>query len=150
MVLGPGGLNADLDLATGAFTGDLVLPPTSGKFTVLGFLPVESKVEFAPVGKTTGTLSAGSVRSNSKVTIKLPSITVFGIPISSDAACGTSTPASIDLVSGPGFDPLTGGRLSGTYTIPALTGCGLFNDLVSGLTAGPDNAIELTLTPKTA
>ncbi|MFD0205706.1 MULTISPECIES: DUF6801 domain-containing protein [Saccharothrix] len=150
VALGPGSLNADLELATGRFTGDLVLPPTSGKFSLFGFVPVESKIEFVPEGKTTGTLTAGAVKSSSKVTIKLPSVTAFGIPISNDPNCRTSTPADIALTSAAGFDPLKGGKLSGTYAIPALTGCGPLNDIVSGFAAGPGNTIDLTLTAKTA
>ncbi|WP_063797840.1 DUF6801 domain-containing protein [Saccharothrix sp. NRRL B-16348] len=150
VALGPGSLNADLDLATGNFTGDLVLPPTSGKFSLFGFVPVESKIEFAPEGKTTGTLTAGAVKSTSKVTIKLPSVTAFGIPISNDPNCRTTTPADIGLASAAGFDPLKGGKPAGTYTIPPLTGCGPLNDVVSGFAAGPDNTIDLALTAKTA
>lgn len=150
VVLGPGSLSADLEPATGNFTGDLVLPPTSGKFRLFGFVPVESKIEFAPEGKTTGTLTAGAVKSSSKVTIKLPSVTAFGIPISNDPNCRTTTPADIGLTSAAGFDPIKGGKLAGTYTIPALTGCGPLNDLVSGFAAGPGNTIDLTLTAKTA
>ncbi|GAB3008998.1 DUF6801 domain-containing protein [Saccharothrix stipae] len=150
VALGPGSLNADLELATGKFTGDLVLPPTSGKFTLFGIVPVESKIEFVPEGKTTGTLAAGAVRSTSKVTIKLPSVTAFGIPISNDPNCKTTTPADIALASAAGFDPLKGGKLAGTYTIPPLAGCGPLNDLVSGFAAGPDNTIDLTLTAKSA
>ncbi|GAA0234202.1 hypothetical protein GCM10010492_36340 [Saccharothrix mutabilis subsp. mutabilis] len=145
-----GGLNADLELASGKFTADLALNPTSGKFSLFGMVPVESKIEFASEGKTTGTLVSGAIKSNSKVTIKLPRITVYGIPISTEATCQTVTPSDINLASAPGFDPLKGGKLTGEYAISALKGCGAFNDFISAFTAGTGNTIDMNLTAKTA
>ncbi|WP_309115912.1 DUF6801 domain-containing protein [Saccharothrix sp.] len=145
-----GNLNADLELASGKFTADLALNPTSGKFTLFGMVPVESKIEFVSEGKTTGTLVSGAIESNSKVTIKLPQITVYGIPISAEATCQTVTPSDINLASAPGFDPLKGGKLTGEYAISALKGCGAFNDFISAFTAGTGNTIDMNLTAKTA
>ncbi|MFD7659008.1 DUF6801 domain-containing protein [Actinosynnema sp. NPDC059797] len=143
-----GGIDAALDLSTGAFEADLTLNPTSGRFKAFGFVPVQAKVEFVQAGKTTGTLAAGSLKAMSNVTVKLPRVTVLGIPVSAGPNCRTKTPAQIPLGSAPGFDPLTGGTLAGTYTLPALTGCGPLNGLISDLTAGPGNTIEVDLSPR--
>jgi chitodextrinase len=143
-----GGIDAALDLTTGAFEADLVLNPSSGRFKAFGFVPVQAKVEFVQAGKTTGTLTAGSLRATSAVTVKLPRVSVLGIPVSAGPNCRTRTPAQIPLESGPGFDPLAGGTLTGTYALPALTGCSPLNGLISGLTAGPGNTIEVRLAPR--
>ncbi|QWF82711.1 fibronectin type III domain-containing protein [Amycolatopsis sp. CA-230715] len=143
-----GGINAAISLSNGTFDADLSLNPTSANFTLWGFVPVTAKIEFAPVGKTTGTLKDGVLKSTSSVTVKLPRITVFGIPVSSSPSCQTKTPAQIQLQSKPGFDPLAGGKLTGTYTLPPLQGCGFMNDVVSGVASGPGNTIEVNLAPR--
>ncbi|MCE6996603.1 fibronectin type III domain-containing protein [Saccharothrix sp. S26] len=143
-----GGIDAALDLSTGAFEADLTLNPTSGHFKAFGFVPVKAKIQFVPAAKTTGTLAGGVLKSTSSVTVKLPHVTVLGIPVSSSPDCRTRTPASIPLESRPGFDPLAGGTLAGVYTLPALTGCGPLTGLISGVTSGPGNTIEVKLAPR--
>ncbi|SFH42885.1 Fibronectin type III domain-containing protein [Amycolatopsis regifaucium] len=145
-----GGINAAITLANGTFDADLTLNPTSANFTLWGFVPVNAKVEFSPVGKTKGTLADGMLKSTSAVTVKLPRISVFGFPVSASPTCQTKTPAQIPLQSKAGFDPLAGGKLTGTYTLPPLQGCGALNDLVSGVASGPGNTVEVNLIPRPA
>ncbi|MFL6145633.1 MAG: DUF6801 domain-containing protein [Labedaea sp.] len=145
-----GSVDAQINLSTGAFGADLTLNPTTGRFTILGFVPVTAQIEFVQAARTTGTFSGGVLASTSSETIKLPRVSVLGFPIAGGPNCQTRTPASIPLMSGPNFDPLAGGRLTGTYTIPALRGCGALNGVVSALTTGPNNTIDVNLTPKPA
>lgn len=145
-----GGIDAEIDLASGNFTADLTLNPTTGRFRILGFLPATAKIEFAQAAKTTGTLAAGVLSSASKTIVKLPRVSVFGFPIAGGSSCQTVRPADINLKSGPNFDPLAGGKLTGVYTLPALKSCGFLTPLVSALTTGPGNTINVTLTPKAA
>ncbi|MEU4746445.1 fibronectin type III domain-containing protein, partial [Actinosynnema sp. NPDC023658] len=142
-----GSIQASVNLSTGAVEADLALNPTTGHFKAFGFLPVRAEMQFVQEGKTTGSLAGGVLRSTSKVTVKLPRITLLGIPISSSPNCRTQAPASIPLESKPGFDPLRGGTAAGTYTLPALTGCGPLTNLISGVTSGPGNTIELRMVP---
>ncbi|ONI84058.1 hypothetical protein ALI144C_15200 [Actinosynnema sp. ALI-1.44] len=143
-----GGIDAELDLATAKYTADLTLDPTTGDFKVLGFLPVTAKVAFEQAAKTTGSLTGGVLTSSSKVQVKLPQVSVFGFPISNSPDCQTVSPSDINLKSGPNFDPLAGGKLTGEYTLAKLQGCGGLNDFISVFTSGPGNTIDLTLTPK--
>ncbi|MGM1063874.1 fibronectin type III domain-containing protein [Saccharothrix sp. Mg75] len=143
-----GGIDAALDLSTGAFDADLRLDPTTGRFTLFRFVPVKVKIEFVQAARTTGTLTGGVLRSTSTATVTLPHVSVLGIPVSTGRNCGTTTPASIPLESGPGFDPLAGGTLTGTYTLPPLKGCGPLTPLISALTSGPGNTIEVELAPR--
>ncbi|GHF52721.1 hypothetical protein FHX82_004204 [Amycolatopsis bartoniae] len=143
-----GGIDANLDLATGAFTADLTLDPSSLQAKLFHFIPITANVAFQQEGQTTGTLANGVLTSHSSTTIKLPVVKVLGFPISKSPSCRTSAPSDIALRSGPGFDPLTGGNLSGTYDVASLTGCGPLNGLISALATGPGNTINATLTPK--
>jgi hypothetical protein len=145
-----GGVNAAITLVNGDFDADLTLEPTSADFTLWGFVPITAKVGFVPVGRTTGTLTGGVLKSASSVTVKLPRITVFGIPVSASPACQTKTPAQIRLQSKPGFDPSAGGTLTGTYSLPPLQGCGALNGLVGAVASGPGNRIAVNLAPRPA
>lgn len=60
-------------------------------------------------------------------------------------SCETRTPATISLTSGAGFNLLNGGTLSGTYTIPPFSHCGLNTALINLTIPGPGNTIALTL-----
>ncbi|MBJ7471983.1 MAG: fibronectin type III domain-containing protein, partial [Solirubrobacteraceae bacterium] len=144
-----GGIDAELTLATGAFSADLTLADTQGRLTALGFLPLTAKVGFVPTGKTTGTLEDGVLTSNSKVRIKVKEVKLFGaIPLAGGNNCQTKSLSDINLKSTDEFKPLQGGNLAGTYKISDLNGCGPLNGLVSPLTAGGGNTINLKLTPK--
>ncbi|MEU6485357.1 DUF6801 domain-containing protein [Streptomyces sp. NPDC046887] len=144
-----GGIEADYDIDKGSYIADLTLKPTTGNFTVLGFLPASASVAFEQVGKTTGTLNtAGDLTTKSQMYVKLPSVAVFGLPIGGGDSCKTGTPADVDLTSDGPFKPLEGGKLKGVYTLPALQGCGGLNDMISAFTAGPGNTIDLTLAKK--
>ncbi|MGH3860156.1 DUF6801 domain-containing protein [Actinokineospora sp.] len=144
-----GTIDAELVLATKQFTAALALNPTTANLAIMGFLPVVSKVEFENVGQTSGNIDAtGVLRSASKVTIKLPQISLFGFPISQSADCKTVAPSDIALQSGADFDVIAGGRLTGMYAIAPLKGCGGFNDYISGFVAADSNKLDLTLTAK--
>ncbi len=145
-----GAIDAQLTLATGAFTADLALNDTSGRLVAAGFLPVTAKVGFVPSGKTTGSLRDGVLTSNSKVRIKVKKVKLFGaIPLAGGNNCQTKNLSDVTLKSTqPEFKPLEGGPLAGTYKISDLNGCGALNGLVSPLTAGGGNTINLMLTPK--
>ncbi|MFC0438643.1 DUF6801 domain-containing protein [Kutzneria buriramensis] len=143
-----GGITAKLDLGTAKYTADLALDPTSARFTLFGFLPITTRIAFQPVGQTTGSVSGGALDATSKLTIKMPRISLFGLPISQSPNCGTSRPSMVKMTSGPGFDVLKGGALSGGYAIAPLTGCGPFTPFISALASGPGNTIDLTLTGK--
>ena len=53
--------------------------------------------------------------------------------------------AMITLTSQPGFNALTGGTVSGTYTIRRFAHCLLATPLINLTLPGPDSTISLTL-----
>ncbi|MGW7066774.1 DUF6801 domain-containing protein [Streptomyces sp. NPDC054855] len=142
-----GGIDTRYDPDKGTFDADLELDPTKGKFTLLGLLPATADIAFEQTGTTTGTLdTAGRLTSRSRMYVKLTGVNALGLPIGGGPNCKTVEPAEIDLVSQGRFQPRTGGKLKGTYTLPGLKDCGGFNDIISTFMAGPGNSLNLDLT----
>lgn len=143
-----GKIAAKLTLGSGAIEADLTLNKTSANLTALGILPVRADVDFVSTAKTTGTLINGVLKTNSKVRIKLPKVTAFGIQLAGGSNCQTRSVSSIDLRSTQAtFLPTAGGPIAGSFTISNLSGCGFLEGIVSPLTAGSGNTIALNLTP---
>jgi len=144
--LGPGTLSATADLTTSAITGSVNLPPATGSFKELGLVPVTATTAFVEQGQTTGTLeSDGGIQATSHISLKLTSLKVAGIPVPVGNSCETAVPATITLTSESGFNALTGGTVSGTYTIPHFAHCLLATPLINLTLPGPNNTITLTL-----
>lgn len=144
--LGPGTLATEVDLLAGRFAGDLVLPDSTGRFKLFGFVPTTATVRMIPQGKTTGTITAGAVTARTTVAIKLTDVRVLGIQVVRPTdRCRTVTPSAIDLTSEPGFDPLNGGGLTGSYRIAKFDRCGLVTAVVNGTIPGPDNKLDLQI-----
>ncbi len=133
--------------SAGAVAGQLALKPTQANLTALGFLPVTAQLAFVATEPTTGTFKEGVWSSNSKLRIKLPRVTMFGIQIAGGANCQSRLTSSIPLRSTGTFSLAAGGQLAGTFAMSDLAGCGALSGIVSPLTAGKGNAIALSLTP---
>ena len=146
IALGPGTLSTTADLTTSTLTGTLSLPPATGSFKELGLIPVTATTEMIQDGQATGTVdfSTNAVTTTTKESIKLTSLKVAGLPVPVGNSCETS-PATITVSSQPGFNVLSGGTLSGTYTIPSFAHCGLATLLINLTLPGPGNTITLTL-----
>jgi hypothetical protein len=144
--LGPGTLNVSLDLSSGNFTGDLSLPTAKASFTLLGFIPGTATINLVPASQVTGTFTNGVVNADAKETLQITNVSILGIPVVLNSkTCETRAPADIPLMSGANFNVQTGGTLTGTYTIPALKGCGIVTPLLSALATGPGNTISVTI-----
>ena len=153
--LGPGTLVATLNFAAATLTGSLTLPPATVSFQEFGLIPVSATTEFIQAGPTTGkvNIQTGAVTSTSKIILKITSMRVAGLPVPIGNSCASATPAVITLASQPGFSVVSGGRLAGTYTVPAFAGCGfggLLTPLINLAVAGPGNTITLILGAGTA
>ncbi|WP_188113466.1 Ig-like domain-containing protein [Nocardioides humilatus] len=144
-----GSIAAVFDLATSKFEGDLAIDDTTGNFTILGLMPATTKIAFQKVGKTKGLISRGHLVSVSSMYVVLKSVSVLGFQVGGGPNCKTVTPAKIRLESkADPFNPLMGGPITGTYTLPALNDkCGLLGGLISTLMSGPDNSVTANLTP---
>jgi hypothetical protein len=147
MALGPGSLTATVDLTTGSVTGNVSLPPATGSFAELGLVPVTATTEFIQDGQTTGAInkSTGALQATSQITLKLTDLKIEGLDVPIGNSCQSTTPATITVTSSPGFSPLKGGTVTGTYTIPPFRDCLLLTPLINLTIPGPDNTISLTL-----
>jgi hypothetical protein len=145
--LGPGTLKAALDASTGHITAALTLPNATGSFKQFGLIPVTATTQFINDGPTTGTvnLSTGAVKTTSKITLKIVSLSVAGLPVPVGDNCETTQPAVVKVTSQPGFNILKGGNLAGSYTIPQFGNCGLVTPLLNLTIPGSGNTITLTL-----
>jgi hypothetical protein len=145
--LGPGKLTATADLTTYTVTAKLSLPNATGSFKELNAVPVTATTQFINDGPTTGTIdpNSGAVSTTSKITIRIASLTVGGIPQLIGDSCQTVTPATIQVSSQPGWSIIKGGNLAGTYTMPQFHHCLLDTLLINLTLPGPGNTITLTL-----
>ena len=148
--LGPGTLKATLNLSSGALTANLSLPAAKVSFKELGLIPVSATTEFIQDGPTTGkvNVNTGAVTTTSKIILKITSMSVAGLPVAVGHACESATPAVITVKSQRGFSVISGGKLAGTYTIPAFAHCGLagvLTPLINLSITGPGNTITFTL-----
>jgi hypothetical protein len=145
--LGAGTLTSTADLNTSATSSTLSLPAATASFRELGFIPVTATTELVQDGAATGTVnfSTNAVQTTSQTTLKLTGLKVAGIPIPVGSSCQTKSPATITVSSQPGFNILSGGVLSGSYTIPPFAHCGLATFLINLTLPGSGNTISLTV-----
>jgi hypothetical protein len=145
--LGPGKLRTTANLRKGKLTASLSLPNATGSFTEAGIIPVTATTQFINDGPTTGRVntSTGAVSTTSKITLRIVSLTVAGIPVSVGNSCETENAVVVDLASQPGFNVLSGGNLAGDYTIGDFSGCGLATLLINLTIPGSGNTISLKL-----
>src|SRR5438270_5807204 len=106
MSLGPGTLQAALDVSTDAITATMTLPEATGSFNALGFVPVTATTAFVQSGDITGKDVSGAFTGTANIIIKLTDVKVAGIDVPVGDHCQTKTPAVIDLNSGTGFNVL--------------------------------------------
>jgi hypothetical protein len=136
---------------TGSFSVGSAFAPafdrTRAEFKVLGFVPGTADLQFTADGPQTVEPAGGGFGAHANLALTLPQVTLFGLPVT-DAGCRASAPIPVDLRTGSGFVPASGGPVSGEYPIPPLTGCGAFTAYLSSLVQGPGNTFALTLTAR--
>jgi hypothetical protein len=137
--------------ATAPLTGSFTVPAfgsafdrAHAEFKLFGFVPGTADLQFGPDGPQTGELSGDGFVAHSKLALALPQVTLFGLPVA-DAGCRASASIPVDLRTGNGFSMATGGPLTGTYTIPPLTGCGALTEYLSSLINSDGNTFAVTL-----
>lgn len=134
---------------TGTFTAGpefgLAFDRTRAEFKLFGFVPGTADLQFTPDGPPAGTISGDGFAAHADLALAVPRVTLFGLPVA-DAGCRASAPIPVDLRTGDGFALAAGGAVTGTYAVPALTGCGTFTPYVGALLQGEGNTFALTLT----
>jgi hypothetical protein len=145
--LGPGTLRSTVDLKTGKLTASLSLPNATGSFEQSGIIPVSATTQFINDGPTTGKLNTvtGKVRTKSKITLRIVSLSVAGLSVPVGKSCQTKNAVVVRLASQPGFNVLEGGKLAGSYAIGDFSHCGLATSLINLTLPGAGNTIALKL-----
>lgn len=147
--LGPSTLSTHLNTESNAFTGSLPLPGTTTRFEVLGFIPVTADVAFVPTAPLAGTLTNDGtnliVSSTATYHIRLSNIKIVGFPTFTGPFCRTINPVTIpaNTPAGQGFGLLTGGNLSGQFSIGNFQNCGLNTGLINLLIPGSGNTANI-------
>lgn len=145
--LGPGKLSAKVNAGTGKLTANLSMPPATASFKQFGLIPVTATTKFINDGPTTGkvNLNTGATSTTSKITLRITSLMVSGLPIPVGSRCETASPVVIKLKSLKGFNPLDGGKVAGSYTIGKFSHCGLSTLLINLTVPASGNTIALKL-----
>ena len=123
-----GSLAVHADPDSGLFSGDLML-----RRSVIGRIDHEGRLFAAVV-----------------VDAVITDVRAAGRGWLGGGSCRTATHAVVPLRSRPGFNLDRGGRVTGRYHRPPVTGCGWITPLVNLLVAGPGNAVAIDLIPRTS
>lgn len=135
--------------------GDLAatfqLADSSARLVASGFLPVTARFAFVQVGTATGQREPSGLFSlDAKFRMKVKEVKLFGaIPLAGGNSCQTKQVSTVKFASTGGFSPLGFSMLS-TFALSDLNGCGVLNGLVSPLTAGGGNTLDLSFQPLSA
>ncbi len=147
-------------------TGSLPVPSKQIQFKALGIVPIRATVSLVETSPVTGTISSDpntgnlSVVSHVSYTIKLSDVSAQAlgvwIPLGIGSSCQTINPVAItaSTPAGQSFDVVTGGNLTGKYTIGLFQNCaplhlpdifGLGSITINALVPGTNNTINLQL-----
>ena len=145
-----GTFSGAVDVATGALTGDITLPPSTKNIS-LGRFPLASATfamtEARPVTGTVN-LSTLHVTTTATFNIRITNVTVLGLPFNL-VGNGCTTSHSIPVTMSGTANLAGASKFSGTYTIPQLVNCGPLTPLLNLVIPGPGNSFAATATPKT-
>ncbi|HEY8546988.1 MAG TPA: hypothetical protein VIL36_18140 [Acidimicrobiales bacterium] len=144
-----GTFSGSVETDTGALTGDLNLPPATFTYNFFFLLPTEVTFQVDPTAPISGNvdLSTGAVTATATFDVRLTSVKLLGLELLDQAqTCKTSTPTTAQLSGTANLSTQPAEvALTGNYAIANLTGCGFWEFIISGVTAGPDNTLNVTI-----
>jgi len=146
----PGSFVGQVDLTTGALSGNLSLPAASRTISLFGFPLATATFSMKETCPITGhvNLATGSVTVNSSFTFSITSATLSFLPWLNLVGnhCHGVTPVTVNM-SGP-VNFTGASTFSSTYTVPNFTGCGfLVTPLLNLIIPGPGNTFTATFAP---
>lgn len=133
------------DLSSDIMLKDFKMPVKLGALQI-----AIATISQEPVGKAVGTVDPNThqITQTQKVNLHIKDISVTGKGLINwvGTECRTSSPITMTVTGKQGglFDPI---NLSGTFTIPNFSNCGLITNMVNNQVAGAGNTINMTLTP---
>jgi hypothetical protein len=142
-------IDTQLDLDTGALTGQAHIPDTTVHLSLASLFGVTSVVRMIPAGDLTGTvnLAAGTLSTTTRFTIQVLNVHLDLTPGINlvPSGCRTSSVSTATLLNTTPIDLLNGTTVSGTFTIPSFTRCGALTPLLTLLLSASNNRLTLTL-----
>jgi hypothetical protein len=142
-------INTKLDLGTGQLTGQAHISDITVHMALLNLVKVTSTVSIVSAGDLTGTvdLAKGTISTTTSFTIAVRNVHLDAAPGINlvPSGCRTRKATSATLNNTTPIDLTNGTTVSGTYTVPSFTHCGLTTPLLTQLLAGPNNVLTLTL-----
>jgi hypothetical protein len=142
-------VNSKLDLGTGQLTGQAHISDITVHMRLLNLVPVTSTVSIVPAGDLTGTVDfgAGKLTTTTRFVIAVRNVHLDATPKLNlvPSGCQTRTATTAVLTNTTPIDIFNGTTLSGTFTLPSFTHCGLTTPLLTQLLSGPNNVMTLTL-----
>ena len=145
--LGEGKFKALLNLENGLWFGEFEFPEMELQFRLFGLMPVRTNVLLQQIDPAYGKIDNGVATALAKVQLYVRGLQVGRLRLPTGPTCTSTAPLDLTLASGPNFNPLAGGRVSGAFVIPTFADCGLGASLSNRIIAGPGNRLELDLTP---
>ncbi len=147
----PGTFVGQVDLTTGALTGNLTLPPAKQSISLLGIPLATATFALGSNGPVHGTvdLAHGTASITASFTFNITSITASILPRLNLVGnnCHGSQPITQTL-SGP--INLTGSNtFSSDFTIPKFAGCGLITPVLNLIIPGSGNTFTVSLAAPT-
>jgi len=144
-----GSLTVNADPASGLFSGDLALRPSTVSRAVLGASLFSATVQIEAESPVIGRVDPeGRMFAAVTVDAVIADVRAAGRALIRDGTCRTATHAVVPLRSRPGFSLERGGRVAGSYRRPPFTGGGWITPVVNLLIAGPGNAVVIDLIPR--
>ena len=145
----PGLFTGSIDLATGAETGTLTLPPATVTINLLGVLPAaDASFVMEAAGPINGhvDLATFTVDTTASFNVRLARLTPHGTSINLVGdSCTTSSPVTVTMHGV--VNPATGGTFASTYTIPPFKDCGPLTTAITAFVSGPGNTFVASFAP---
>lgn len=142
-------VKTSIDLDAKTLTGTAEIPDLTVHLKLANLIPTTSVVRIVPQGGLTGTVDLAANKLETTTTFKLQVLKVFQDSLPSlnlvSSGCISKTATSATLANTTPIDIFATTTVSGTYTIPAFTKCGLLTPLLTTLLAGDGNTLTLNL-----
>src|SRR5262249_42014938 len=140
-------VNTQVDLDTGALTGQAHIPDLTVHLSLANIIGVTSVVRIVPAGDLTGTVTGTTLSTTAKFSMQVLNVHLDLTPNINlvPAGCRSSSATSATLVNTPPVDIFGTTTISGTFTVPSFTRCGLLTPLLTLLLSGPNNTLTLNL-----
>jgi hypothetical protein len=141
-------INTKIDLGTGAITGQAHISDITVKLSLLG-IGVTSTVSIVPTADLTGSVdfNASKLSTTTSFTIAVRNVHLDAIPGINlvTPGCQTIRATSATLTNSTPIDLFNGTTVSGSFSTPPFTHCGLTTGLLTILLSGPGNTLTLLL-----